>query len=135
MECGANNFLDIISDHIHSLMEHEDYEIGSYDRNIIEWMLDLGANPGEVLKIATIHDSQDILELVLQYSSENLQEIDYNQAMIQATQRNNMNIIELLLNLDQVNVNHANNKGDTALIIATRRGYDNIVRLLFIQYS
>jgi len=116
-------------------MEHEDYEIGSYDRNIIEWMLDLGANPGEVLKIATIHDSQDILELVLQYSSENLQEIDYNQAMIQATQRNNMNIIELLLNLDQVNVNHANNKGDTALIIATRRGYDNIVRLLFIQYS
>jgi len=135
VECGANNFLDIISDHIHSLMEHEDYEIGSYDRNIIEWMLDLGANPGEVLKIATIHDSQDILELVLQYSSENLQEIDYNQAMIQATQRNNMNIIELLLNLDQVNVNHANNKGDTALIIATRRGYDNIVRLLFIQYS
>ena len=140
MEHGANNFAEIIFGPIDYQIDYVgliDYELDQDHRQIIEWMLDLGANPGEILAIAAREGYQDIAELVLEYSSEDLQQIDYNQAMIAATEGGNINIIELLLNFDQVNVNYIDQvRGDTALMKAVGRSdNDNIIQLLFIQYS
>ena len=157
MEHGANNFYEIIFGPIE---DPPGYELDEDHRNLIKWMLDLGANPGEILKGAAENGHPDIIDLVLKYSPEDLQQIDYNEAMIAATKGGYISIIELLLDSGEVdiniidkallaavndanendtvqlllnndaNVNYANDDGITALMNAAIRGYDNIVQLL-----
>ena len=81
------------------------------------------------LFLACQNDHCEVVELILKYNANNIQEQDGGAALLLASQKNNYSMMELLLK-NLTNPNFKGENGETALMIASLCGNYKIVELL-----
>lgn len=117
-DIGATNFSETINTFIESY------------KNIIQLLIDAGANPGTDLIYESMNGRKYIVELLISNKTDiNTRDEEGNTPLISACKYNNIEIALILLN-EGAKLNIQNIFGDTALIFASMWGYKDLVKLL-----